>query len=72
MIKTPLLKLLEFFKNKFYFKKSTFSEFLSVSVEITDLINVAVVKISYHNQYEVYAIIVNILNTGVMEKELIK
>ncbi|WP_454055257.1 hypothetical protein [Clostridium sp. Marseille-Q7071] len=63
---------MEFFKNKFYFKKFTFSEFFSVSVEITDLINVAVVKISYHNQYEVYAIIVNILNTGVMEKELIK
>jgi len=71
-VKTLLLKFLKFFKNKFYFKKFTFSEFFSVRIEITDLINVAVVKISYHNQYEIYAIIANILNRGVMEKELIK
>ncbi|HAG43993.1 MAG TPA: hypothetical protein DCL31_12485 [Clostridium sp.] len=63
---------MEIFKNKFYFEKFTFSEFFSVSVEITGLINVAVVKIPYHNQYEIYVIIVSILNVVVREKELIK
>jgi len=46
--------------------------FFSVSVEITGLINVAGVKIPYHNQYEIYVIIVSILNVVVREKELIK